>query len=86
MLQHAQEIVGLADLLARHVDIDSIEDVPHVEELYSTPTSDYVLTVNDVACTLTEEEAFDWMLMHGFEYIHLEILLGRISDVKSAYE
>lgn len=85
MLQHAQ-ITGLADPLARHVDFDSIEDVPHVEELYSTPASGYVLSINDVACTLTEEEAFDWLLLHGCEDIHLDILQGRVSDVKSAYE
>ncbi len=86
MLQRAPEIVGLADPLARHVDFNSIEDVPRIEELYSTPASDYVLTVNDVAGTLTDEEAFDWLLSHGCEDIHLDILLGRISDVKSAYE
>ena len=81
MLQHAQEIVGLADPLARHVDFDSIEDAPHIEELYSTPASGYVLTVNDVACSLTEEETFDWLLSHGGEDIHLDIMLDRISDV-----
>lgn len=86
MLQLTQEIAGLADPLARYMDLDSIEDAPHVEELYSTPASGYILTVNDVACTLTEEEAFDWLLSHGCEDIHLDILLGRISDVKSAYE
>lgn len=85
MLQYCQ-IAGFADPLARHMNFDSIEDVLHVEELYSTRASGYVLTVNDVACTLTEEEAFDWLLSHGCEDIHLDILLGRISDVKSAYE
>lgn len=86
MLQHAQEIVGLADPVARHVDFDSNEDALHIEELYSTPASGYVLIVNDVAHTLTEEEAFDWLRSHGCEDIHLDIMLDRIIDVKSAYE
>ncbi|WHS33924.1 hypothetical protein QLQ09_24165 [Brucella sp. NM4] len=86
MLQDAQEIPGLADPLVRHVDFDSIEDVTHVEELYSTLASGYILSVNDVAYTLTEEDAFDWLRLHGCEDIHLDIMLDRISDVKSAYE
>ena len=86
MSQHAQEIVGLAAPLARHMDFDSVEDVPRIEELYSTPASGYVLTVDDGVRPLTEEEAFEWLLSHGCEDIHLNILLGRISDVKTVYE
>ena len=71
------------EVLARYEDFDNQQY--RIEELYRTSARGYALIVNGVASTLTEKEAFDWLLSHGREDIHLDIMLDRISDVKSAY-
>ena len=74
------------DVLARYEDFDNIEDLPRIEELHRAPAGSYVLVINERAVMASENEAFDWLTSHGFEDIHLDIVLARMSDVRSAYD
>lgn len=80
-----QEVIDPAAL--RLVDrLGCYENAAHVEELHHPAAGDYVLVVNNIGCMVPEADAFSWLLSHGFEDMHLDILLDRISDVRSAYE